>query len=149
MKKALDRDDAAWEAELAASWKESADADATGGAEESAALARRLDGILRAERAARKARRARAWLAWGAAAACAALVALSAVRIAKSGAGTGTEVEVASAATAEEAEDESDVAEARVAPVSEAFGELEDVLTELAALDFRYGWDDEDLEIAD
>jgi hypothetical protein len=147
MKKALDRDDAAWEAELAAAWKASVDADAAGGAEESAALARRLDGILRAERAARKARRARAWLAWGAAAACAAVVALSAVRVAKSGAGAGTEVVAATAM--EESEDESDVAEARVAPVSEAFGELEEVLTELAALDFRYGWDDEDLEMAD
>ena len=41
------------------------------------------------------------------------------------------------------------MAEAREAPVSEAFGELENVLTELAALDFSYAWDDEDLEMAD
>lgn len=143
MKKAWDRDEAAWEARLAAAWKASADPDA-GGEGESAAMARRLDGALRADRAARKARRARMWLAWGAAAACAAGVALSA-RIGGRGAGAGGEV--AAVAAAEE-EDELDVAEAREAPVSAAFGELEDVLTELAALDFRYGWDDEDLELA-
>lgn len=146
MKKALDRDDAAWEAELAAAWKASG-TDAAGDAEESAALALRLDGILRAERALRKARRMRAWLAWGAAAACAAAVALATARVVKTGEGEGTAV--VAAATVEESEDESDVAAARVAPVSEAFGELEEVLTELAALDFGYRWTDEDLEMAD
>lgn len=151
MKKELDWDDAVWEAELAAAWKAAADedTDAARGAEESAALARRLDGILRAEQAeqaARKARLARMWLAWGAAAACAAVIALAAWR----GGGTdGAPTEVVAAAAIEESEDELDVAEAREAPVSEAFGELEDVLTELASLDFRYGWDDEDFEVVD
>ena len=144
MKTELDRDDAAWEAELAAAWKAAAEEeDAAGGAEESAALARRLDGTLRAERAARRAGRVRAWLSLGAAAACAALVALAAWRSGFWGGGAGTET------AAGEAEEESDVAEAREAPVSEAFGELENVLTELAALDFSYAWDDEDLEMAD
>lgn len=146
MKKALDRDETAWEARLAAAWKASAGPDAAGGAEESAALARRLDGVLRAERAVRRARRMRAWLAWGAAAACAALVALSAWRGGRGDGGAGAEV--AAATAGEAAEDELDVAEAREAPVSAAFGELEEALTELAALDFRYGWDDEDLEMA-
>lgn len=142
MKNGLDREDAAWEAHLAAAWKAS-ETDCARGAEESAALARRLDGILRAERAARRARRIRAWLAWGAAAACAAAVALPAWRGMRGGGGA------ADLSSAEAGEEELSVADAREAPVSEAFGELEAVLTELAALDFRYDWDDDDLEVAD
>lgn len=145
MKTELDKEDAAWEAELAAAWKAAAEGeDVAGGAEESAALARRLDGTLRAERAARRAGRVRSWLLWGAAAACAVVAGLAAWQGGWRIGGAGQETTAAG-----EVEEETDVAEAREAPVSEAFGELEDVLMELAALDFSRGWDDEDLEIAD
>lgn len=142
MKNELSRDEAAWEAVLAAAWKESAGADGAAWAEEATMTARRVDAALRAEREARRAWWRRARRAAIAAAACAAVLAGAVLWRGSTGT-SGPEV-----ASADE-EEETTLAEAREAPVAEAFGELEEVLTELAALDFRYDWDDEDLEVAD
>ncbi|MBR6021524.1 MAG: hypothetical protein IK066_03800, partial [Kiritimatiellae bacterium] len=54
----LTRDEAAWEAWLAEGWRAAAEPEAET-AEESAAFARRLDGMLRREREERRAWRAR------------------------------------------------------------------------------------------
>lgn len=135
----LDGVEAAWEAHLAAAWRTAADGDG-GGEAESAALARRLDAALRRERAVR---RRSAWLAWGAAAACAALLAWGTARMAGRGGAGGGAVEVAAEAAAEE---EYELAEAREAPVAEAFEELDDMLWEMASVKLSYEWDDEDLE---
>ena len=60
----------------------------------------------------------------------------------RGGAGGGA-VEVADGAAAEE---EYELAEAREAPVAEAFEELDDMLWEMASVTLSYEWDDEDLE---
>lgn len=142
MKSNWSRQDADWEAHLAAALKAAAAPDDPRGPAESDALARRLDAALRADRAARSARVRRTWLSLAAAAACAAVVALAAWHGTRSARSAALET-----ATAETPADtaELSIADARLAPVSDAFGELEEVLTELAALDFNYEWDDEDL----
>jgi len=134
----LDEIDAVWEAHLAGAWRAAAEGE-EGGEEESAALARQLDGVLRRERAVR---RRSAWLAWGAAAACAALLAWGTARMAERGGAGGGAVEVAE----EAGKEEYGLAESREAPVAEAFEELDDMLWEMASVTLSYEWDDEDLE---
>ena len=136
-KTAMDASDVAWESHLAAAWRATEEGEA-GDGEESAALARRLDAVLRRERAARRAGWRRVWGAGLAAAACAALLAWGAVRLGRGGGGGVVEVAAA--------EEEAEAGEVREAAVAEAFEGLEEVLWEMAGVTLSYEWDDEDLE---
>lgn len=132
MKHELDRDETAWEAYLAAAWRAPGEETECPVAEETV---RRADEALRREKAARQVRTWRWSVAVATAAACAALLAWAAWPGRNGTDGIATAAEDTGGETAE-----TTLAEAREAPLSEAFEGLETMLTELASADFESGW---------